>query len=44
VGQFIPYSGRYKNPLEQLWQEIDCTDEYQVIERPGIGNDQPHAV
>jgi hypothetical protein len=33
---------RYEYPLEQPWKDIALADQHQVIERPGIGANEPH--
>ncbi len=42
--KFIVHRPGHENRLEQLGQHIDRFDQDQIIERPGIGDDKPHAL
>ena len=43
VGEFILHHLWYEHPLEWLWQQLDVAGQHEVMERPGIGDDQQHA-
>lgn len=40
--QFGANRFRHQHGLKELRKEFDRTDEYQVIERPGVGDDDPN--
>jgi len=42
VGQLRFHGGWQDHFLEQNWKDIDASDQHQVVDRPGIGDDQPH--
>lgn len=40
--KFVTHSHGHENHLEQVWQDVDCVDQDQIIEGTGIGDNQPH--
>ena len=42
VGQLVINRGRHQDLLEQPRQHVDRFNQHQVIERPGISDDEPH--
>jgi hypothetical protein len=43
IGEFFVDREGYQDLLKQLRQHLDCVDQHQVIDRPGIGDNEPHA-
>jgi hypothetical protein len=44
ISQLAMNCRRNENPFKQRGQEVDFVDQQQVVERPCIGDDQPHAL
>ena len=42
VFQFILHDSGEDHFFKQRWQNVDMPDKDQVVDRPGVGDDQPH--
>jgi hypothetical protein len=42
VLQFVPNEFRNEYPFEQSGQDFDLSDQDKIVQRTGVGDDQPH--